>query len=151
MLAGQAAAPWPPRATKPAHTFPPSPLPAGRARFRGSCLKDTLVSKGTLRGHREHRGLGHPEDTQANRALEGLEKETRTKYWALISHLLFSPAEPCEFIKATEALASRYVAMPRCGSSLFCQVRKPPATRFKPTYLSLVRTQNVKCLLFARK
>lgn len=68
----------------------------------------------------------------------GLRKETRTEYWVLISHLLFSPAELCEFIKATEALASHYVAMPQSGSSLFCQVRQSLAIGFKDPYLPLV-------------
>lgn len=142
VLAGQADALWQSGATNtpppPPQHLPSIPSPYEQGMSGDSHLTDASVSKGPCGDTGSIEGLGTQETPGLTGLWRGWERRQEPKYRALISHLFFSPAELCEFIKATEALASHYVAMPRCGSSLFCQVRKPPATRFKDTYLSLV-------------
>lgn len=81
-------------------------------------------------------------------ALVGLREETRTECLSGSDvSFAFSPAEQCGFIKATKALASRYVDMHQCGSSLFCQVGKAARLRSQTSLWSECEIWSVCCLL----
>lgn len=74
--------------------------------------------------------LGNPpREGPGKGALVGLGKGTTKRLSGSDVSFAFSPAEPCGFIKATKASASRYVDMHQCGSSLSCQVRKAAGLR----------------------